>query len=333
MFNKNVFKIIAVFTLFSVIVGCTPVNDVSNEKLNDEVAVGQNDSVTEEIDDNSKISIEFADVEKAKELLALDGPYLQGLTEFDLASKVLVDSKTTDGYIESAQSQVLAWNDTEKQEISTHMNLISKKMNALGVKVKMPDVVYFIKTTGKEEGGASGYTRGDSIILRESRRSKTLVAHELFHIISRNNPDKAEDIYKVFGFKASELELPVELQKNIITNPDAVDLNYTINVKHNDKNKEGVLLIHSTRPFEGGSFFEYLNLGFYFEDPTKPFEMSDMVAIEDVTDFIEQTGTNTSYNIHPEELAADHFTFILFDEAENYPNPELIEGVQEVLIQ
>ncbi len=77
MLNKNLFKIIAIFTLFAVIVGCTPVNEVRNEKLNDEVVVSENDSVTE------VINIEFADVEKAKELLALDGPYLQGLTEFD----------------------------------------------------------------------------------------------------------------------------------------------------------------------------------------------------------------------------------------------------------
>ena len=84
-----------------------------------------------------------------------------------------------------------------------------------------------IKTTGAEEGNAA-YTRATAIVLPKSELGKgqdhlkKLICHELFHILSRQNPELREKLYAIIGFtKCNEIKLPPELERRKITNPDA----------------------------------------------------------------------------------------------------------------
>jgi hypothetical protein len=86
-----------------------------------------------------------------------------------------------------------------------------------------------VKTTGTEEGDAE-YTRGAGIVLPESapameKRGELLgiVAHESFHVLSRNAPELRDRLYAVIGFQpCREIVFPEALAARKITNPDAL---------------------------------------------------------------------------------------------------------------
>lgn len=267
----------------------------------------------------------FANVEEGQSILGSEDEYTMQFTYFDLMCKPVDNPNTVEGYLKSSQNQVLEWTEKEKDIILESVKDIQNKMGELGIlHLDFPDTLYFIKTTGKEEGDAYGYTRGNSIILKEKYFSKMLITHELFHIVSRYNKDIAEEIYQVFGFNKSNIVIPDFIRRKIITNPDAIDLGYSINVNHDESEKSGVLIMYSDREYEGGSFFNYLNLGLYFEG-------EKIVSLENVEGFHEQIGANTGYIVHPEEIAAEHFMMIILENNDEKPNPELLDEVLTIL--
>ena len=69
----------------------------------------------------------------------------------------------------------------------------------------------------KEEDGASAYTRQNFIVLAQGlfdapeSALEDIFIHELFHILSRNNPDMAERIYNTIGFVKCNPVAPIPL--------------------------------------------------------------------------------------------------------------------------
>lgn len=57
---------------------------------------------------------------------------------------------------------------------------------------------------------------------------------------------------------------------------------------------------------------------------------------EDASNFDEVFGTNTDYVIDPEECMADNFSYLITygmdgPEGKGYPNPEIIQGIADIL--
>lgn len=284
---------------------------------------------------NETTEVEFASLEKAKDLISQRDSYVENLTLFDLQSKLTSESKTKEEYMKLAKENVQEWTESEKSELSSYISAIDSKMDKLEIKVTLPENVYFVKSDCLEEGGAAGYTREDFIVLNPDYLSQELVAHEIFHTISRYNPEKSEKIYATLGFeKVNGLSIPNELRERMISNPDTPRLNFAIDVDHDGTTKKGILVIHSDRPYEGGSFFEYLNVGFYFYGQPQDFDPSrDVVAQQEVENFYDQVGRNTDYTIHPEETSADHFTLAMTKDYSDIPNPELVDKLVEILAE
>ena len=99
----------------------------------------------------------------------------------------------------------------------------------------------FIKTTGNEEGGAA-YTRANAIVLPEAEMTapvekiRKTISHELFHVLSRANPDLREKLYAAIGFvKCDEVAFPLELKSRKLTNPDAPKNDHCILLQVGDK--------------------------------------------------------------------------------------------------
>lgn len=278
--------------------------------------------------------VQFASVERAKELLAIQDNYINEFSLFDLESKIPSETKTTDEYIRIAQESVREWNPRDIKMVTNYLQVIIDEMQAMDVNIVIPERIYLINSTCEEEGGAGGYTRENFIVFNRDAIDLNLVAHELFHIISRYNPEKIERIYASIGFTPLEdVVFPELLANNIITNPDATNLNYVINVNYQDVEKQGVLLMYSPSPYEGGSFFQYMKLGFYFLESSSEFQLSDMVGTDSVSGFYEQIGRNTGYIIHPEEISAEHFRILMTDADGDHDNPEFIEALKVILAE
>jgi hypothetical protein len=283
---------------------------------------------------------------RAKELLATEDEYTAILSRFDLMSKSLSKSDTVklQDYFKKAEESVKIWSEDDKKGLKKVVGSISKKIKALGLKIKMPARIEVVKSDMTNEGGATGYTRSNYIVMKDnsvegsSGSYEDIFIHELFHVLSRYDKTMSEKVYNIIGFKkCNEVPYPTEIAGLRLSNPDAPFNNYYITVKFNDKPIDVMLILFSGREFTGGSFFGYMQIGLLAvegDEQNKKVIYNDgkplILKFKDVKGFYEQTGRNTDYNIHAEELSADHFIMLLNQES-GLPNPEIIEAMKQVM--
>ena len=146
--------------------------------------------------------IEFLSRQDGMQKIRTSDTYTQNLTQCDRMAKVrTIDPAVSESdYLENCQLYVRAWKNDEIEYLTTAIQVADQRMSELGARVNLPETIFFIATTGWEEGGARGYTREDAIYLNQRRLSKTLVFHELFHVISRYNISKRDQFFQTVGF-------------------------------------------------------------------------------------------------------------------------------------
>lgn len=212
-------------------------------------------------------------------------------------------------------------------------------------------MVLIVKTTGQEEGGAP-YTRANAVILPErilSRATKAelkaVMAHELFHILSRQNAVLKEKLYAAIGFKpCGEVAFPTLLRARKITNPDAPKNDHCIRVNFAGEEAWAVPLLFANAerydPARGGEFFAYLEFSFLRLDggedspPAKATyddQQLQLVPVTAIRGFSEQVGRNTEYIIHPEEILADNFALLVAQE-KTVASPDVLERIRAILL-
>jgi len=215
------------------------------------------------------------------------------------------------------------------------MQSINKDIKHLMLNIDYPNSIFFIKTTGEEEGNASGYTRSNCLILNDEtliwgfQELKNIIIHELFHIISRNNLSFREKMYEVIGFKViKEISFPQSLIDFKVTNPDAPMINSYINLSNGEESKDYALITYSKKEFNGGSLFDYVTFGFIkLQDLNNGVKVPIIYVDGDFINFFEQIGKNTGYIIHPDEILADNFVFLL-NESNNLPSQWVVDKMK-----
>ncbi|HRJ86319.1 MAG TPA: hypothetical protein PK753_11645 [Ignavibacteria bacterium] len=280
------------------------------------------------------------DGERAKELLKTEDEYTAILSRFDLMSKTGSKSDTVklQDYLIKAASTVKKWDESSIQDLKENVEAVSKKIRDLGLKIKMPERIEIILSDMSNEGGAAGYTRSNYIVLPDGKIAPGTFIHELFHVFSRYDKQMSEKVYNTIGFKkCNEVPYPTEISDLRISNPDAPFNDFYITVNYNDAPVDVMLILFSGREYTGGSFFGYMQLGLMAvegESGNKKVIYRDgkplILKLKEVKGFYEQTGKNTSYNIHAEELSADHFVMLL-DKQHGMPNPEIIEAMKQIM--
>merc|ERR1711924_98923 len=90
-----------------------------------------------------------------------------------------------------------------------------------------------------------------------------LLAHELFHIFSRNNPDGRDKLYEVLRFeRCNTIKVPAELRHVRITNPDAPCCSHMLRLRLDGDRQVCVTpILYSADDFdfEGSkTFFDYM---------------------------------------------------------------------------
>jgi hypothetical protein len=243
---------------------------------------------------------------------------------------------------------VVDWTKEETQTVQAAIEAMQPLFRNLPL--SSPPTVQLIKTTGAEEGNAA-YTRSTAIVLPKSELSKSqkdlqkLICHELFHILSRQNPELREKLYAIIGFaKCNEIKLPPELERRKITNPDAPRNDHFIRVQIDGRESLAVpILLSSIETYDvkrGGEFFTYLQFQFLVVEKESDSEnlkavldgsAPKLVGAERVSGFMEQVGRNTDYIIHPEEILADNFALLVLNER-NVASPEILRKMKEVLL-
>ena len=216
-----------------------------------------------------------------------------------------------------------------------------------------PDTLVLIKTKALHYGEGVYYTRENTIVIPYNALAgdrdafKTTLYHELFHVFSRLNPDKRRALYQRIGFSGlgyDRLELPPLLAARVLHNPDGVDFAQVIELSQPQRPAIlAVPIIYANEPgykADKPAFFSYLTFELFqvketgdgrWRVLTKPDGLSSTLDLRSQPDFFRQIGDNTGYIIHPDEVLADNFAFLMEELERGEPVKKFSEAGRQLL--
>ncbi len=295
---------------------------------------------------SSSTQIAPASVEQGQRILATADDFLRNLSPFDRSARLRTNGPVTPGqFTNFVASQVLPWNEPELNRLREVSQLVSNRL--VNWKLPLPPTVWLVKTTGAEEGDAA-YTRGAAIVLPASDATKEpaelerILLHELFHIMSRQNPKLRDALYAQIGFlPCGPVELPADYVVRKLTNPDAPIIEHQLKGRVGDRDihvmpvlysRESSYRVGDTRPFFAYLEFRLMEIAQSAGDWQVVLRAGQPAFHQpaDLGNFFEQIGRNTQYIIHPEEVLADNFV-LLMQGKQDAPNPEIPTRMAETL--
>ena len=296
------------------------------------------------------IPFRFASKDEGTDLMLSNKAYYAKFSPNKLGYVIQKNDATMEEYLDFAREQVLDWTDEEKDVITRGMKVIEDRFMNNGWTMPPLDTIIFIKTSMMEENGVSGYTHGTQIYLYDFMNHYSseafadgqipdsfvmLLSHELFHCLTRCNPDFRAEMYSLIGFTVEEedFEIPPSVWEYYIVNPDVEHHNSRATFKINGQEIDCFAAFVTTKHFEqpGEEFFQFGTTALVPVDGSDVFYPKD-----EVSNFDEVFGTNSGYVIDPEECMADNFKFAVLygldgPDGDGYPNPEIIEGIIDIL--
>ena len=296
------------------------------------------------------IPFRFASKEEGAELMLANKEYYAKFSPNKLDYIMQKTGADMEEYLAFAKEQVLDWTDEEKEIITRGMRDIEDSFASRGWTLPPLDTIVFIKTTMLEENGVMGYTHGTQIYIYDFLSScapgdfedgklpesfRTFLAHELFHCLTRCNPDFRAEMYRLIHFTVAEkdYELPPSVWEYYIANPDVEHHNSWASFEIDGKEIDCFTAFVTTKHFEnvGEQFFKFGMTALV------PVDGSDVYySREQAANFDEVFGTNTNYVIDPEECMADNFSLAVVYGTDGpghngYNNPEIIDGIIDIL--
>lgn len=285
--------------------------------------------------------LRFATKEEAATAFRRRDRFTKSLTPFDLQSRLNKSEATVDELLDFSAEQSLEWTDEQKAKLTKVVESLEKRLRPLNL--PLPKSVFLVQTTGKVESNAA-YCRGNAIILPQrtidgNRPLESLLAHELFHVLSNQNPKLRYQLYDIIGFRSCPpIELTGELASRKMTNPDAPELDCVIRVDVDGETVPATPLLLAKDDFDpaaGQGFFAYMQFHLLVLEPKgdgyqprlrdgKPWFTSPQ------SDFYWNIGTNTGYIIHPEEVLADNFKALVM-KTPNLPTPRIPQEMLRIL--
>jgi hypothetical protein len=249
-------------------------------------------------------------------------------------------------YLSIIGQSVLEWESEEKTRVQCALQQIGPALSRLFPAPRAP--IYLVKTTGR--GELSAHTRGNAIVLPKSvlasgqRFLRWMLAHEFFHVFSRNNPKPRSALYEAIGFRhCGKIELPVALRSRMITNPDAPTNEHCIRVTFSGKPVWAVPILHVPENGKASvsrwTGLPAVDVGLLLVEKDGPSDVARpilgtggplLVGVDRVSGFFEQVGRNTNYIIHPEEIVADNAALLTLGER-NVPSPEILSRIATLL--
>lgn len=307
---------------------------------------GKADSSTETTT-SSHIDYNYLSAQEcANTLRGLDS-YYDGLSQKCLDFFMQKKDATKEEYIEYSAEQALDFTEEEKAILDRTVEAVEQKLDAASLHLPEMETISFAKTTMQEASGAGAYTHGTTIFFSETVLSmlvkdeaKTadtayeVLAHELFHCLTRSNSDFRKAMYGILGFTVAdeEFDIPEAVHAQMISNPDVERHDSYATFTINGEKKDCYLVFLTKDSFEnpGDSLFNSMYTGLV--------DISDgtLYSYTDASDFNEVMGENTDYCEDPEECMATNFSYaVVFGmdgkDGKGYKSPEIIHQIMDYL--
>lgn len=294
----------------------------------------------------------FEHLTAAEMSIQMKKPLLAGQTRVDILPQ----------YLAFLRSDVVDFNAQEAKFTTEVFEKVYKTTESVVAGI-FPDTLKIIKTKGRHYGDGVYYTRDNCIIIPanelESRKRDnftTTMFHELFHVYSRLNAVKRQQLYALIGFTdigLDKLQMPSTLSERTLYNPDGVNFAQKINVTAPDGTpiQAVPILFASNLGYANGrdEFFSYLEFSLFQIKPNAdgtwqvlvaPNGYSSTLEMSKIPDFFTQIKDNTGYIIHPDEVLADNFAFLMGSKKSpaliakfSTPGKKLLEDIEMVLKQ
>ena len=291
----------------------------------------------------ARIPHRFASAEEGRERLLSNTEYYSQLTQNDLNFRLGHANATLDELLERSAAEIRDYNIIEQYIVDRRIAKMARKLEKSGYALPLPEEIVFVKSDMSVEiMTASGYTHGTDIYLNSTNIAVSVIPgagqyfnkllwHELFHCLTRNNPDFRAQMYSLIHFTVSDSDfaLPSCVRERYLSNPD---------VEHHDS--------YASFHIDGRQvdcFLVWITTTDYSETqpgagPEKitalvPIDGTDVYYTQDqASNFDAVFGTNTDYATDPEECMADNFAYAMYygidgPDGQGYPNPEIIRGV------
>lgn len=249
-------------------------------------------------------------------------------------------------YQKYLRTEVMDFTTDEKLFMVRLFEEAKKMCDTLSPRI-FPGGMRLVKIRPNHYGRDVYYTRGNDIMIpanifetMDADSQLPIMLHEIFHIISRYQPEVRKEMYSLIGFtKAKTTPIASSpLAERLLTNPDGVTMDYVQNLGNEVQETVVIPLIKSKfKEFskDRTSFFEYLDFDLYeVKDNNGKLNIladgnaATTVELKKTPNFFTQIKDNTQYIIHPDEIMADNFMLALLAYKKNEYNKFSKEGRQ-----
>lgn len=270
-----------------------------------------------------------------KEEITKIDEYINHLTPYYM-SLFLKDKKINiENFLNLMKESVIEPTENQIEIVNISMEKINESLKTFNMNI---DIDMTIIYTNGEDNIGMPYTKGTSMIMPSGYHypesgvlnylNPHLVAHELWHILSRNNEELRKSAYESLGFKKNDKKLNEIKNYNdflngnsiddiYFINPDAISHDYYFEMIEGDKKiKMFPIMVQNLIPaaiYVDGD--EIINIDRLYTERNKSY-------IEEMKNF--------DYNTHPEEICAEHFRCFIMSNYENelslLPNQEMMKN-------
>lgn len=254
-------------------------------------------------------------------------------------------SVSLEAFLQWQADNVQPWPPAEQQRWQRALAAIAPRFNALHL--PLPPQVLLIRSTGRESADTP-HTRANAIVLPahsdlQGFTDGELLAHELWHVVSRYSPGLATRLYALIGFEpVGELQWPNAWLRKRIADQDAPHWRHAMRA-HVDGELRWIMpvvvAVKDEPDRSKGETIEHLMQVRLLEvepgfngQPTLPVMRGNEPVwhrVDDVPDYLEHLGGNTDYVLHPEETIADNVMLLVSQRP--VPNPALLRKIEAAI--
>lgn len=289
-------------------------------------------------------AIIFAGASEAGAILGFEDDYVRATRPLERMAK-LRRAKPVDPeeYRRYLSTQALAWSDAERERYAPLVARLEPFLDTL--RARMPARILLIKAGDVMDGVP--HTRSNAIVLPQAFLEKAdrdellyVLAHELSHLLSRHDDRARERLYAAVGFKpCGRVELPAELERLRVTNPDAPLDRHTIRIRYRGKSADAmpVSMLRTGKLAPGQGFLANWHAPWLLVERRGATcrATGQRVAPHELQGLYEQVGRNTDYLVHPEEIVAENFALLALESLAGLraplPSPEVLERIRSLV--
>lgn len=290
--------------------------------------------------------IVFTDASLTSEYLSTPDAYTDSWSQFDIDVRLQKEQGSKEELLALNAASAKPWTEDEKAKVMAVITKIEGILAKENYSLKVPEALYFLRSTGEEQGYPTSYARLEYIVFCDKfsdlseDKLEEMILRKLFHVVSAHDYEFKTSMYALIQFKMlnGTIAYPQSLQRLKVTNPNAPLTESYIRLNIKNESKLVAMIVYSNESYKNAPITDYLRVGFlemadngngpivYMKNGSPTiYSMS-----EAATSFYKAVGINPSLAVHPDEIMAENFA-LAFNLNKQIEDVKIVQKVKEVL--